>query len=328
MTARDVFDFLNYLGRKDPMGNITSEDNFNNLIPVAANIYLSNIMGVSENYSPRKPNINYGLGKNQFVENKILPLITNEDINLDVNGQVAYSDLSANYYHPYSFSYEYSPGYEVPVVMLNSSEFDDWKSSPNLGEDEENPFCTFRGSYIQFAPADIYGETINFTYIKRPRVPSMGYAIDYATAESVYLDNAAYIIVTNAGTSGNTIELSTSTDNLGSYEVQSGDSASDVMKRLAAAINENRYVHGCHAIYDDSKLWINVESGSQSGSLTIDITGTIATDDDDFSTRSTQFDWEDQVDCMFEIIEILLGMVGISIKNNLIAQWSEMQQQK
>ncbi len=293
------------------MGNVITEDNLNDIMPVIANTFLDKILEKE------------GLDKKNIRElNPIV--VSNENIDVGVDGDFDIADLAETYKDFYTAKLD-DGTVVIPFVDLNAAEFDDWDASSIIDADNQ-PFLTVRNTYFDIRPKDI-GADMYISYIREPNSPFRAYAIDYATAESVYLTTAGYIVITAAGAAGDTVTVKADAVTLGAYTVLSGDSASDIMKALSASINSGLAVHGCKAVYDNEKLWININTGSYTTLSTV-LTGTVTRSLTNFASRSTQFDWENDLGSMLKMVEIFVGMAGLSTKENLMVQWSEMQQAK
>lgn len=311
ITVDDFYNFINYLARKDSFGNVITEDNLNLLMPVVANKYLESLLE--------------RMGKDKKNIRELDPVtVANENITADAEGQCLKTTLAQTYKELYSGKFD-DGTVVIPIVDLNSADFDDWDSS-NIIKPDNQPFMTVRNTYFEFRPKDI-GADAHVTYIREPSTPYRAYAIDYDTAESVYLTMAGYIIITGKGTAGNTVTVLADAVTLGSYTVISGDTVSDIMKALTASINSNKEVTGCRAVYDESKLWVNIDTGTYA-TLSTTIVGSVTRSLTNFASRSTQFDWANDDNSMMKIVEIFTSMSGLSTRENMMIQWSEMQQQK
>jgi uncharacterized protein CbrC (UPF0167 family) len=326
MTVHDLFLYNNYLARRDPIGNDIKPDQFNLILPVLAFEYFKKITGLPEKFRKGENVLQYGIGRDQVINDKTRYLMSEDDLTIDVNGQ---DTLPADYFYYESILHESSADVFTPVTILNKQKFDARNSSSINIPDSDNPICTIRNGFLQFSPIDL-GDDVSTTlyYIKYPTTPYMAYAINSTTAEIVYIENGSYFFVTVAGSASDTIEavVAPGDISIGSYTVQSGDTIDDVMQGITDDINEDYLTHGIKAIFDGDKVWLKDTTGTYT-TLTINVTGSVAATKVNFSDLSTQFDWEDDYDAMNEISELLLTKTGISIRDISLTQWAELQKQ-
>jgi hypothetical protein len=102
-----------------------------------------------------------------------------------------------------------------------------------------------------------------------------------------------------------------------------GDDEEDVMIALTDNINETYETYGFEAVYDGDKIVI-IDPETHT-TITVNKTGTIDYQKEDFSTWSSQFDWESDLESMDDIAEIFCSLIGISNRDINVIQWAEQQ---
>jgi hypothetical protein len=321
--------YINYISRKDPIGNTLNIEELNKLLPVVAFEYLRKITGLPDNFRKGDNVLNYGIGIDQIMNDKTRYLMVSDALDIDGNG---IDTLPIDYFFLRDILHEPVTDLFKKVTILNRKQFNARKSSFINIPNSSNPVCTIEGSNIEFLPDDL-GDGVSTTlyYIKYPSSPHYGYAIDYATAEEVYIENGACFWVTSEGSIGNIITATGFTGaqpiTFGTYTVRSGDNAESVMIGIARDVN-NRYLNtSIKAIYDGERVWLKDELGSRT-TLGITVTGGIVYGKQDFSQRSIQFDWQNDLDAMNEIAELLLEKIGISIRDSSLSQYAEIKKEQ
>ena len=318
MNVHELYQYINFLFRKDPIGNTFNGEEANILYPIAVFKYFKKIFGLPEEYQPGMPISRIAFGLNSITENKIRPLkvkVTNATL---VSG--AYT-LPTNYFRDSDCYLNPSASVYYPVPILNDQKFNDRLSSPIDPPSITDPIAKLLATTLLFNPTTV--TNVVFEYIKYPTSPVLGYAIDNDTKELTYVARGGYVRITTAGSAGNTVSIVVAGNTIGFYTVVEGDDVEDVMEGIRDNINDTYETYGFKAVYDGYKVII-IDPATNT-TITVNKTGTVAYQKQDFSAWSTQFDWENDLESMDDIAEILCSLVGISNRDINVIQWSEQQ---
>lgn len=329
MKLSTVYLYLNYIRRKDPIGGSISIPQLNTLFPIVAFKFFKKIFGLPEQYQKGARDPILGFGLNNISEEKICPLkVLPATLSID---SVGYADYPAEYFYKAACYYVYSipsPGTgtrDIQVPFVNDAKFNERRTTVLDPPQLKDPVANLHSVNIRFLPTDL--ETAYLEYIKFPTTPVMGYVIDSTTAENIYVNKGAYCEILTPGSAGDTVTLLVGAVTLGSYTTISGDTADDVMIGLNAAVNVGTLSHNVKAVYDGEKI-VLIDLGETYITLTATPTGGITLNKTNFTQWSTQFDWENDVDSMNDICEMLLEMMGISNRDIPITQWAAQEAQK
>jgi phage tail sheath gpL-like len=151
----------------------------------------------------------------------------------------------------------------------------------------------------------------------------MGFAVDNTTADIVYVEHGATCKVLTATTAGGVLTLYVGAVTLGSYTVVAGDSVEEVMQGLTDAINADYTTHQVKAIFDGEQIVLADNELLTYSTLQTGVGVGITIEKTNFTAWSTQFDWENDIESMVEISEIMLDIMGISNRDTNIVQWAE-----
>jgi hypothetical protein len=338
MNLFELYQYINYICRSNPRGNTFSGDEYNRLLPIVAFKYFRKLFGIPEKYKNTDGLRNFGFETSSLNSEKIRFLkVIDTTIAADVDGQC---DYPVDYFRYSNFKHETveNEGEEDEVthtgliIPLNEQEFESRILSKIDPPTLDDVICVFRADHIQLSPLlPMVPEGLELSYLRFPTTPVFGYAIDYITAELVYIENGAYFQVTNAGAAGQTITvvayIVATPTTIGTYTIQTGDDVRDVMIAITNAINLNLIINNVRAIFDNEKIWLYDLLGTR-GTLTINVTGAVTATKVNFSARSVQFDWETDIESMSDISEIILDMIGISEERIGISQWAEKEKAK
>lgn len=319
-----LLSFLNYLRRKDPIGGSISSQEYNVLAPIVAFKYFKKIMGLPDQYQKGARDPINGYGLNTISEEKIRPLkVLPATISVDSLG---YADYPADYFRKSACFYNYMEGSvtrRINVTWGNDASFAERAATVMDPPTLTTPIANLHSTKIRFLPTDYTGIIMKLEYIKYPTAPVRGYVIDYNTAEDVYVDKGAYCQVVTSGSSGNVIILSSGDYTLGSYMVIEGDTVEDVMIGLTSSINQNTLYHSIRAVYDGEKVVLIDNILRSYGVLISSVTGGLSINKSNFTAWSVEFDWENDIEAMTDISEIMLDMMGISNRDMNVVQWAE-----
>lgn len=334
MNHGQLYQFLNYLRRKDAIGDTISGDEYNRIAPIVAYKLFKKYMGLPEQYQKGSRDAVFGLGLNAISEEKIKPLKT-LPVGLTLNtlppvapGTLSidvYASYPADYFRHGSLFYLYingSTSRTIQIPVVNDSKFNERRVTTLDPPSLIDPVANLQAEYIRFAPAGLAGQVIYLEYVKLPTEPVMGYVVNSDTGELIYVDHGAYCQILTPGTVGNVITLTVGAVTLGSYTVVSGDTAEDVMLGLRDDINTETLTHNVTAVYDGTKI-VLIDAGETYTTLTASPTGIITLNKANFTSWSTQFDWENDIESMNEIAELMLDMMGISNRDMNLVQWAE-----
>ena len=108
---------------------------------------------------------------------------------------------------------------------------------------------------------------------------------------------------------------------LGAYTIQNGDTAEDMMRGLLADVNADTPTHSVTAVWDGEKL-VFIDATESYTTLYVNVDGATTYTKEDFTAWSTQFYWEDDIEAMNDIAEILLDQMGISSRDIPLVQWA------
>lgn len=323
MKINELYSFCNYIRRKDPIGGSISIPEFNTLCKIVAFQFFKKIMGLPEQYQKgaRDPIMGYGL--NAISEEKIRPLkALPTSLNIDVNG---FSDYPVDYFRHGPCYYTYTNlgvARNISIPFVNDAKFSERINTVLDPPSLTDPVGNLHSVKLRFLPITLSGQTVKLEYIKLPTEPVMGYVIDDSTAENIYVDKGAYCQILTAGNAGDTITLQSSTTVFGSYTVSAGDTPEDIMIGLVNDINQDTLSHNVQAIYDGDKV-VLIDLNLAYTTLTTIPVGGITLNKSNFTTWSIQFDWQNDIEAMTEISEMLLDKMGISNRDMNIVQWSE-----
>lgn len=329
MKINTLHSYLNYLRRKDPIGGSISVPEFNTLCEIVVFQYFRKIVGLPVEYQKGARDPVNGKGLNDISEEKLRPLkVLPTSIVVDANG---YADYPADYFRHGPCGYVYTAGSVIRNIMVPFVNDDKFKERQTTVLDPPSlfdPVANLHTTKIRFLPVSLAGVDVKLEYIKFPTKPVMGYVIDIDTAETVYVENGACIQVTAPGVAGNTITASSGATAFGAYTVLANDTAEEVMRGLMDAINVNTLAYGVKAVYDGEKIVLVDSHTTPYTTLTVATTGSVAVVKTNFSNWSVQFDWEDDIESMNEIAEMLLDRMGISNRDIPIVQYAEKEQAK
>lgn len=329
MDHGSIYSYLNYLRRKDPIGGSISIPEYNRIAEIAAFKYFKKIFGLPEQYQKGAKDPIFGFGLNTIAEEKIRPLkVLPTSLVVDSNG---YADYPPNYFRKSACGYDHvvQGGTTRPIVVTfgNDDYFKEREVSSIDPPSLIDPVGNLHATKIRFLPKSLQGTDIKLEYIKFPTVPVMGYVPDYSTAEQVYVDRGAYCQILTPGNAGNTITLSSGAVTFGAYTTILGDTAEDVMIGLTNAINVNTISHNIRAVYDREKVVLIDNILGTYSAFTTAPTGAITLNKSaSFSSWSTQFDWENDLEAIDDIAQLMLDMMGISNRDIPITQWAKQEQ--
>jgi len=332
MKINKVYSFLDYIRRKDPIGGSASVPEKNQIAERAVFEFFKKIMGLPSQYQKgaRDPVIGFGL--NAVSEEKIRPLkVMPTALTLSIEG---FADYPEDYFRRSScftvFAFPLNQTRNVIIPFVNDAKFDERLTTVLDPPQDNDPVGNLQADKIRFLPIAL--PNVQLSYIKYPTSPVMGYVVDPDTAEEVYVDRGGKLTVTGRGVDGNTIlvQLDSILPTIGDYTVQAGDTVEDIMKGLVISINTNTLLPDIKAAFDGESVVIidTVDSphttinGITPGGATITYTK------EDFSSWSTQFDWENDNESMNDIIDIMLDIMGISNRDTNIVQWAKTEQMK
>lgn len=318
-----LYSFLNYIRRKDPIGGSISIPEYNQVAQVSAYKYFKRIFGLPEQYQKGYRDPVFGYGLNDISEEKIRPLKV-LPVSLTLAGGLV--NYPADYFRKavcYCVFTQPNPpgGYRnVNIPFVNDSKFNERRTTVLDPPSVSDPVGNLHATQLRFLPITL--PTVFLEYIKFPVIPIMGYVIDYTTKENIYVGNGAYCQVVTAGSAVNSITLSSGGTTFGSYIVLADDSVEDVMVALTANININTLDHGVRAVYDGFRIVLIDLNEAYAGLISV-ITGGITINKSNFTAWSIQFDWENDIEAMTDISEIMLDMMGISNRDISIVQYAE-----
>lgn len=320
--------YLDYVRRKDGIGGTISKPEFNTLLPIVAFGFFKKIFGLPSQYQKGARDPVLGFGLNEISEEKIRPLkVLASTITIDGQGLADYPD---DYFHKSAAYYTYSiPAggtRYIDIPFVNDAKFNERRTTVLDIPSKTDPVGNLHSVKMRFFPVDL--DTIYLEYIKYPTTPVMGYAIDIDTAEEIYVENGAYIQILTPGAAGDSITATSGATTFGAYITLTNDTVEDVMKGLMDAINVNTLSHNVKAVYDGVKV-VLIDSGTTPYvTLTATATGGVTRTKTDFSIWSVQFDWENDIDAMTDIANMLLDKMGISNRDIPIVQWVEKEYKK
>lgn len=325
MQLYQLYEYLKFLLKQNPVGGGFSVNEFNRIIPVAELKYFRDLFKLPSNWVPGKPLDVYGVGITQFNRDKLRPLLKQATIStLDADGK---TNIPSDYLHYSSAVVIISVGTNQPVTFLNDQEFDAKISSSIDSPDDEDVIARTLTTEIEFNPTDIDDDgDIIFSYYKTPSTPVLKEVQNSVTLEKTYIDQGASFKITVLAAAGNTITLAADAQNLGTYTIQSGDTIEDVMIALAADINLDIGTHDCKAIYNGEYIYLDDQS-SQYTNLNVTASGTTYVKSN-FSTLTTESDWVNDTEAMNKIADHMLNMVGISNREIPVVQWVENEMNK
>jgi hypothetical protein len=323
MKINEVYNYLNYIGRKDPLGKSFSIPEFILNCQLVVFEYFKKIMGLPDQYQKgaRDPVIGFGL--NTISEEKIRPLkVLPTSIAVDSNG---YANYPIDYFRK-SSCYYLDGTTKINISFFNDSKFDERGASVIDPPSLSDPIANLQKEKICFEPKNM--TPVYLRYIKYPTKPIMGYVTDIDTAEDVYVDNGAYLKILNPGFEGDTVTIfKDNAVQIGTYTVVASDTAEDVMKALVLVVNANSLIHSIKAVYDGEKI-VFIDNIGTNQYLVRSFGGGITGIATDFSHWSTQFDWENDVESMNDIAEMLIDRMGISNRDVNLIQWAAKEEQK
>lgn len=320
MDHGQLYNFLNYLRRKDAIGDTINGEEYNNIAEIAAYKIFKKYMGLPEQYQKGARDPLFGYGLNNIMEEKIRPLkVYGHSLTIDASGL---SDYPVNYFRRSACYYNYTGTVprKITVPFVNDAKFNERLTTVLDPPSVTDPVANLSATKIRFLPVGLLSATLE--YIKFPTKPVMGYVVDYDTGELIYVDKGAYCQIINPGTTGNVVTLTVGAVTLGSYTVLANDTAEEVMIGLTADINTEILSHNVKAVYDGTKV-VLIDSVGTYTTLTATPTGSITLNKDNFTQWSTQFDWENDVEAMNDISEIMLDMMGISNRDTNLIEWAE-----
>jgi len=318
MNIYQLFQYINYLLRKDPIGNTFNGEQANIILPIVAFKYFKKIFGLPEEYEKGMERARLGFGLNSITENKLRPLKVKVTDATLVSGEYT---LPSNYYRDSDCYLNPSAGVYYPVPILNDQEFNDRLSNPIDSPSVTDPIAKLLATTLLFNPTTV--TKVVFEYIKYPTSPVLGYAIDNDSKELTYVPRGAYVRITGDGAAGDTINIQVAAATIGNYTVIEGDNEEDIMVALKDSINDSYETYGYKAVYDGTKIVI-IDAATHT-TVTVNVVGTITYQKTDFSVWSTQFDWQTDLESMDDIAEIICSIVGISNRDVNVIQWSEQQ---
>ena len=329
MKLNTLFSYLNYVRRKDPIGGSISIPEFTVLCEIVAFQFFRKITGLPSEYQKGARDPIIGKGLNDISEEKLRPLkVLPTTIAIDVDG---YANYPEDYFRHGPCGYMYTSGSTTRKIMIPFVNDDKFKERETTTIDPPSlldPIANLHSTKIRFLPASISGQAVKLEYIKFPTSPVMGYVVDADTAEKIYVENGAYIEILTPGAAGDVITVTSGATTFGTYTIQSGDTAEDVMLGLRDDINIDTLSHNVKAVYDGEKVVLVDSSVTPYVTLTTAPTGGITLNKTNFSIWSTQFDWENDIEAMNEIAEMLLSRMGISNRDIPIVQYAEQERTK
>jgi len=329
MNISEVYSFSNYIRRKDPIGGSIAIPEFNILALIGQNKFFEKIFGLPKQYQKGARDPVFGFGLNMISEEKIRPLKV-LPTSIAVVGGLA--DYPPDYFRKgtcyYIFTNPIPPDgtRKIEVPFVNDAKFNERLTSAIDPPALNDPVANLQKDKIRVAPDNL--TPLMLSYIKYPATPVMGYVIDYATADNIYVDKGAYCQVVSAGVAGNIITLSSAGIQFGTYTVLSGDTAEDVMIGLMNNINVETLSHNVKAVYDGEKVVLIDNILKTYSGLTSSVSGGLSINKTNFTAWSVQFDWEDDIEAMNDISNIILDMMGISNRDVNIVQWAEKEKAK
>lgn len=323
MNHGQLYQFLNYLRRKDAIGDTISGDEYNRIAPIVAYKLFKKYMGLPEQYQKGARDPVFGLGLNAISEEKIRPLKKyGKAITIAGTGL---ADYPSDYFRMSSCYYIHVEGSvtrNIIVPFVNDSKFNERRATVLDPPSVIDPVGNLNSDKIRFLPITLGSVTLD--YIKIPTEPVMGYVVNSDTGELIYVEQGAYCQILTPGTAGNVITLTVGAVTLGSYTVVAGDTAEDVMLGLRDDINVDTLTHNVTAVYDGTKIvLIDASDPATYTTLTATPTGTITLNKANFTSWSIQFDWENDIESMNEIADLMLDMMGISNRDMNLVQWAE-----
>jgi hypothetical protein len=103
MTVYELWNFLNYLIRKDPIGNSFGPDEFNRLLPIVVFKYFKKLYGLPEHYQKGLPVPEISFGLTQAIEDKLS--ILKKSAIIAINSVSGLGTKPADYFHTSELSY-------------------------------------------------------------------------------------------------------------------------------------------------------------------------------------------------------------------------------
>jgi hypothetical protein len=323
-----VLTFLNYVRRKDPIGGSVSTPEYNQIAERAVFEFFRKIMGLPSQYQKGARDPVIGKGLNDVSEEKLRPLkVLPTALTIDSSG---YADYPEDYFRHGPCGYVYTAGIitrNIEVVFVNDNKLKERAVTHLDPPSLTDPVANLHADKIRFLPVSLAGVAMKLEYIKFPTTPVMGYVIDINTAENIYVNKGAYVEILTPGAAGDGITLTVGTVTLGAYTTISGDTAEDFMIGLTAAVNVDTLSHNVKAVYDGERI-VLIDLGETYTVLTATTSGAVTRNKSDFTTWSTQFDWENDNEAMNDIVDIMLNIMGISNRDIPITQWAENEKQK
>lgn len=322
MKHNDVFAFLNYTRRKDPIGGSTSVPEYNLVAQRAVFEFFKKVMGLPSQYQKGARDPVEGFGLNMISEEKVRPLkVTGYQLTMSVNG----ADYPADYFRK-AACYTVEDERSITVPFVNDAKFNERRTTVLDPPSATDPVGNLDATVMRFLPDTL--NPVYIDYIKYPTSPVMGYVVDYETGEIIYVDRGAYCQVVTPGSNGAHITIAVASVEIGDYFTQTGDTKEDVMRALVININANTLYHKVKAVYDGEKIVLIDGTLSYGGLLTTVSGGLIINKSNSFTDWSVQFDWEDDNEAMNDIIDIMLDNMGISTRDVPIVQWANKEQAK
>ncbi len=328
MDHETFYNFLNYLRRKDPIGDTISIPEYNTIADISVFKFFKKIIGAPEQYQKGARDPVFGKGLNDISEEKLRPLkVLPTALVIDANG---YADYPADYFRHGPCGYTYTSGSttrNIEIQFVNDAKFKERDVTTLDPPALLDPVANLHATKIRFLPKSLTGAAVKLEYIKFPTTPVMGYVVDADTGENIYVNRGAYIEILTPGDAGDVITVTVGAVTLGDYTTLSGDTAEDVMKGLRDDINIETLTHNVKAVYDGTKV-VLIDLSDTYVALTTSPTGNITLNKTNFTVWSVQFDWENDIEAMNDIAEIMLDMMGISNRDIPLQQWAEQQQVK
>ncbi len=167
MKINQLFDYLNYVRRKDPMGDTISPEEFNLNCQVAVYKFFSKLFGLPSQYQKGARDSVSGFGMNQVSEERIKPLkVFNTSVTVDAGGLGNYP---ANYFRHSSCYRVYVPGgalpnRNVPIPFVSDQEFEDRNTTLLDPPSFKDPVGNLGATKMRFLPTNV--ATVYLSYIR------------------------------------------------------------------------------------------------------------------------------------------------------------------
>jgi len=203
MTNWDLLTFIRYICNKEQHGGSITEDQYNQIAPIAQLIFYDNDIAQYERT---------GISTNVIERMKV---VLSPDLSINSNGT---SNLPSDFYHWGSCYYTQTIGssdYVRVVVPVTDQEYDEMIGSSIVVPTSQYPICKRYSSKIQFSP--LKNTYVKFNYLRYPATPFIDfyqddqYNIIYKEAKGVggaLIRGDSYSQISNLVLSGTTLENS------------------------------------------------------------------------------------------------------------------------